>query len=113
MNNRKYAGILRCMMKGDAFETKKGFNKITGEPQIGCKIRLRRKLAKSMANKIASKFGLMDMQKWKDFARRSGVGSFIDVLANANVKDALYNHILDNAQYDEDEDGSLSGALAY
>ena len=113
MNNRKYAGILRCMMKGYTFETKKGFNKITGEPQIGCKIRLKSKLTKSMANKIATKFGLMDMKKWKDFARRSGVGSFIDELENANVRDVLYNHILDNAQYDEDEDGTLSGALAY
>ena len=113
MNNKKYAGKLRCTMNGYAFVATRGFCKITGIPQIGCKIRLKSKLTKSMANKIAAKFGLVDMKKWKDFARRSGVGSFIDELENANVRDVLYNHILDNAQYDEDEDGTLSGALAY
>jgi hypothetical protein len=113
MNDNKYAGILRCIMKGNTFETKKGFNKITGEPQIGCKIRLRRKLAKSMANILASKFNLIDKARWKEIAQMSGVGPFIDWSENANVRDALYKHILENAQYKEDDDGTLSGTLAY
>ena len=114
MNGKKTAGTLRCTMNEYPFETSKGFCKTTGEALISCVIRLKIKLSRSMANKIAQKFDLVDRKKWAEVVKMSGAGSYVnDWGENNDIKEMLFDYILNHASWKIGRDGIIEGVLAF
>jgi len=114
MNVQKYAGILRCTMNGYPFETSKGFNKTTGEALISCVIRLKKRLSRSMTNMLANKFDLVDKKKWAEVVKMSGAGSYVnDWGENGDIKEMLFDYILNHATWNMGNDGVMEAVLAF
>tara|TARA_Y100000746_G_scaffold148149_1_gene126754 strand:- start:470 stop:814 length:345 start_codon:yes stop_codon:yes gene_type:complete len=114
MKGKKCAGILRCTKNEHHFETSRGFCKVTGEPQIECIVNLRVKLSRSMVNKIAYKFRLVDLEKWAEVVKMSGAGSYVnDWSENDDIKEKLFTYILNHATWNMRNDGVIVGVLAF
>ena len=113
MDRKKYAGTLRCTKNGRTFETSKGFSKSTGKPQIGCIIRLKRKLTLSMANILAWNFDLVEKDEWKEVVEISGAGPYLYNGVNRLTKEMLFTYILNHATWNMGADGVMEAVLAF
>ena len=114
MKGKKCAGTLACTKNGRTFGTSRGFCKVTGEPQIGCIIRLKWKLSRSMTNILANEFNLVDKKKWAEVVKMPGAGSYVnDWSENDDIKEMLFTYILNHATWNMGTDGVMEAVLAF